>query len=153
MSNTVVVLIRPKLDQTNRQELCEVCQQNEKEFLEQPNVFYTQYTKFPTFREPDLIIRFTNSFCDSHSEILDEIWMLSLKIIAKQSCPLFLCYPKETSILHMLINNELGNRIEYQYYKNLFASLKPNRDYDDDPKCSVYYENNYLSVYKSLNSQ
>lgn len=150
-----VVVIGPLGSVTTCQNVrikCDFCKQNNKLILTMcQNMSYDEYIKISK-EKPDFIMRFNNY--NSLSNVYKNMWTSSLEVIATLKCPLLVCYSKRKySMENTVINNTFGARatIEYQCYTNPFASLKPYKGCDDDDSdYSLYYDNSYINVYKSL---
>ncbi|XP_024870317.1 uncharacterized protein LOC112457768 [Temnothorax curvispinosus] len=154
--SVVLILIGPeltrKLNPSHTCESCDNCMSREKKCLtlESHDVLYEDYVRSSSFVEPDLVVGFNLNIHEHELGSSEETWAPSIRMLAKQNCPFVLTsvtlqdFEKETD----RINTILGRQVDYIYKeKNPFASLRPHRVLGPE---RVYYENQYLAIYRNL---
>ncbi|XP_017883579.1 uncharacterized protein LOC108627055 [Ceratina calcarata] len=132
--------------------LCDNCQHNKKELLiETHNTLYDTYANKNSYVKPNVIVGYNAGIheCENlRSE--NETWRESLKIIAKQNCPVILtCYTLvEAEKEQTRLNEILNCNVKCAYFlRNPYSSLRPYRDFETE---GIYYQNQYVIIYKHL---
>ena len=135
--------------------LCKECQYNNKKCsIQICSMFYDNYINNDSYVKPHFIIGYNAGIheCeDFKSE--NYSWRQSLEIVAVQNCPLILTsyISTEAKQEQITLNEILHNHVKYTYFeRNPFSSLRPYRDFEND---EVYYQNQYIIIYKDLNTQ
>ncbi|KAH0949534.1 hypothetical protein HN011_011913 [Eciton burchellii] len=153
VTSVKIIMIGPELPhETIVMKVCNTCVMQRKELsFEIHSVLYENYMHSSLFVKPDLVIGF-NTGIQECEEITypEETWTPSIQMLAKQNYPLILtCYTRiETEKEVTRINAILKNEVKYVYCeKNPFASLRPYRDYETE---NLFYQNNYVIIYKNL---
>ncbi|XP_017752772.1 PREDICTED: uncharacterized protein LOC108545584 [Eufriesea mexicana] len=134
--------------------LCKNCQYNNKQFsIQVYDMLYENYAKSDFYTKPNFIIGYNAGIheCEDFKSV-NYTWRQSLKIIAKQNCPLILTsYTlSEAKKEQIRLNEILNNCIKCSYFEqNPFSSLRPYRDFETE---GIYYQNQYIIMYKNLNT-
>ncbi|KAK2576394.1 hypothetical protein KPH14_005738 [Odynerus spinipes] len=149
-----IVLIGPELSWgTLIQDVCNYCLQKGKNFsIDICGALYAEYECSKQFIKPNVIIGFNTGI----HECIDidsktDTWAASIRIIAKQNCPLILTSYTfhETQQEQERLKTILRRNIPCKYsFKNPYSSLRPHRDYETE---GVYYQNGYVLIYSHLN--
>ncbi|XP_071556360.1 uncharacterized protein [Temnothorax nylanderi] len=152
MSVTIVMIgpeLKRKFDPSGT---CDDCPSpdNKSLIFKYHDVLYENYVRSSLFVKPDLIVGFNLGIHERELGSKRETWAPSIRMLAKQNCPFVLTsvtlqdFEKETD----RINAILGRQVDYIYKeKNPFASLRPHRILGPE---RVYYENQYVAVYRNL---
>lgn len=132
--------------------LCNDCQHNEKELsVETHGILYETYANKNSYVKPNVIVGYNAGIheCeDLKSE--NDTWRQSLKIIAKQNCPVILTsYTMvEAEKEQTRLNEILNCNVKCSYFlRNPYSSLRPYRDFETE---GIYYQNQYIIIYKNL---
>lgn len=142
-----IISIGPELysEHTFDYELCRTCRSKlNKCISDNYCMFYHDYVNSIYYSRPDVIVAFDIDFRDKEES------SKIIKAFQRQNCPLLLTAKSEieTQRNAILIQKILGSYINpIINEKNKFASLRPYR-YDKDD--SVFYHNQYVTVYRDL---
>lgn len=151
-----LILIGPELNNNSKKKIiCNVCQccdeKNMKLCLEIYGVFYKDYVFDDRYKKPDIVIGYNLGVheCENLNSPNDT-WSQSIKILAEQKCPFVVTsytleeIEKEQNRLCDIMEKKLNYLC---CEKNQYSSLRPHRDYETE---GVYYQNQYLIVYKNF---
>ncbi|XP_076283097.1 uncharacterized protein LOC143210266 [Lasioglossum baleicum] len=148
-----IVLIGPELCSDSASlNLCKNCQSNNKQLsIQMHNVFYSNYVNSTSYTKPNFIIGY-NAGISEYQDIKlgNDTWAQSLQTIAEQTCPFILTSytlseaREEQTRLETVLNHNskcifLGH--------NPYSGLRPYRDFETE---DVYYQNQYIIIYKTL---
>ncbi|XP_031831791.1 uncharacterized protein LOC116426664 [Nomia melanderi] len=134
--------------------LCNHCQSNNKKLLiETHNVFYTNYFNNISNMKPNFIIGYNAGISECEDlKFGNDTWAQSLQIIADQHCPLILTSytiseaMEEQARLKVVLNNNI--KCSFLGH-NPYSGLRPYRDFESE---GVYYQNQYIIIYKTLSN-
>lgn len=149
-----IILIGPELSIGSiSMNLCKNCQYNNKRLsIQICDTLYESYANSNSYMKPNFIIGY-NAGIHEYEDFKSEnyTWKQSLKIIAEQNCPLILTSYTltEAEKEQIRLNEILNNYIKCTYFEqNPFSSLRPYRDFETE---GIYYQNQYIIIYKNLN--
>ncbi|XP_033338385.2 uncharacterized protein LOC117227349 [Megalopta genalis] len=151
-----IVLIGPELcsDSTSIN-LCGNCRLNKKQLsIQMHNVFYKHYVNSTSYVKPNFIIGYNAGFSEYENfKLGNDTWAQSLQTVAEQNCPLILTSytmseaRKEQTRLEVVLNRNLKCSFLGQ---NPYSGLRPYRDFETE---GVFYQNQYIIIYKTLRLQ
>ncbi|XP_012280266.1 uncharacterized protein LOC105699679 [Orussus abietinus] len=148
-----IVLIGPELIWDSvTPNVCDCCAvEDMKIHVESCNMLYEDYVSSQWFEKPDFIIGYNTGIheCEDFTSSKDT-WVASLRLLAEQNCPVVLTsYTLDESHKeHERLQAVLGESIVHTLCQfNPFSSLRPYRDYETE---GVYYQNQFITIYKKL---
>ncbi|CAK9813810.1 hypothetical protein ANTQUA_LOCUS7775 [Anthophora quadrimaculata] len=148
-----MILIGPELSSGSlTMNLCKHCQSNNKKFsIQTYNMLYEDYSREISYVKPNFIIGYNAGIHECEDiESNNDTWRQSLRTVAEQNCPFVLTSYTlaEAEKEQIRLNEILGNRVKCAYFEwNPYSSLRPYRDFETE---GVYYQNQYIIIYKNL---
>jgi hypothetical protein len=151
-----IILIGPELESNKEKLECNICdcciEKGMKLYLETHGILYTEYANSDSFVKPDIIAGYNLGIHECENiDSSDDSWSPTVRILTQQKCPFVLTAynADEAQKEHKRLCGILNKKVTYLYYgKNQFSSLRPHRDYETE---GVYYQNQYVIVYRELN--
>ncbi|XP_054011724.1 uncharacterized protein LOC128894191 [Hylaeus anthracinus] len=151
-----IVLIGPELSPGSIPiNLCKNCRYNGRQLaIEMQNMLYENYTTGNSYVKPNFIIGYNAGIheCENFKSEMDT-WTYTLRMITKQNCPLILTSytlseaEKEQIRLEAILDRD----VKCTYFEqNPYSSLRPYRDFESE---GVYYQNQYIIIYKNFRAQ
>ncbi|XP_058789480.1 uncharacterized protein LOC131663227 [Phymastichus coffea] len=151
-----IVLIGPELDSNSEKLECDICdccnEKNMKLYLEMNGVLYKEYVVSECFVKPDIIVGYNLGIHECENiDSPNDSWSESIRSLPEQKCPFVLTSytAEEAQKEHKRICDILQNNVTYLCCEtNQFSSLRPHRDYENE---GVYYQNQYVIIYRDFN--
>lgn len=148
-----IILVGPDLD--NEKSECSICdccmEKGMKLNLETYGLLYKEYVDIDTFVKPDIIAGFNVGIAEwENVGSPEDTWSQSLLVLPEQKCPFVLTSYTDGELKkeHARLCKVLNKKLDCLYGgKNDFSSLRPHRDYETE---YVYYQNQYMMVYRNL---
>ncbi|OXU17828.1 hypothetical protein TSAR_010272 [Trichomalopsis sarcophagae] len=150
-----LVLVGPELDSNNEKTECNICdccvEKGMKLYLETHGILYKDYVNSDSFVKPDIIVGYNLGIheCENIDSDMDS-WSQSIRILPEQKCPFVLTSytSEEAEKEHKRLCDILQRKVTWLCYeKNPYSSLRPHRDYETE---GVYYQNQYIIIYRDL---
>lgn len=134
------------------QRVCACCNEKGMELnIKTIGVLYEEYVSSKKFVKPDIVIGYNLGIHECvNLDSAEDKWSSSIRKLPDLNCPFILTSytADEAKNEHKRLQSILNKPINYFLCeRNPFSSLRPHRDFESE---SVYYQNQYLIIYKDF---